>query len=49
MLLFASAPFFAALLGETAGFYTLAGGSILLLAIAGNAVTGVRRKPVPVM
>ena len=37
------------LLGETAGFYTLAGGSILLLAIAGNAVTGVRRKPVPVM
>ena len=36
-------------LGETASQYTLVGGVILLLAIAGNALTGLRRKPVPVM
>ena len=34
-------------LGETASFATLAGGSILMLAIAGNAVSGLRRKPGP--
>lgn len=33
------------LLGETVGFYTLLGGGILLLALAGNALSGVRRKP----
>ena len=32
-------------LGETAGLYTLAGGAILLTAIAGNALSGLRRKP----
>ncbi len=36
-------------LGETAIVYTLIGGVILLLAIAGNALTGIRRKPVPVL
>ena len=36
-------------LGEMAGAYTLTGGLILLLAIAGNALTGLRRKPVPVI
>ncbi len=36
-------------LGETASFYTLAGGSVLMLAIAGNALSGLRRKPVPVI
>lgn len=36
-------------LGEIASRYTLAGGVILLLAIAGNALTGLRRKPVPVI
>ena len=36
-------------LGETASFYTLFGGLILMLAIAGNAVSGLRRKPVPVI
>lgn len=35
--------------GETASFYTLIGGVILLMAIAGNALTGLRRKPVPVI
>ncbi|MBT3559319.1 MAG: DMT family transporter [Rhodospirillales bacterium] len=38
-----------ALLGETVGVYTLLGGGILLLALVGNALSGVRRKPVPVM
>jgi len=33
-------------LGETADFYTLAGGAVLMLAIAGNALSGLRRKPV---
>lgn len=36
-------------LGETASFYTLFGGLILMLAIAGNAVSGLRRKPVPII
>jgi DME family drug/metabolite transporter len=36
-------------LGETASFYTLFGGLILMLAIAGNALSGLRRKPVPVI
>ncbi len=36
-------------LGETASIYTLLGGVILLLAIAGNALTGLRRKPLPVL
>ncbi len=36
-------------LGETAGLYTLAGGAILMGAIAGNAISGIRRKPTPVM
>ena len=35
--------------GETASFYTLLGGVILLMAIAGNALTGLRRKPVPMI
>lgn len=35
--------------GETAGFYTLAGGTIVLLAIGGNALSGMRRKPVPII
>ena len=36
-------------LGETAGGYTLLGGVILLIAIAGNALSGLRRKPVPLI
>ena len=36
-------------LGETASLYTLGGGAILMLAIAGNALSGLRRKPVPVL
>lgn len=36
-------------LGETAGLYTLIGGAILLTAIAGNAISGLRRKPIPLM
>ena len=32
-------------LGETAGLYTLLGGAVLLAAIAGNALSGLRRKP----
>lgn len=36
-------------LGETADPETLLGGAILLLAIAGNALSGLRRKPVPVL
>ena len=35
--------------GETASFFTLLGGAILMLAIAGNAISGLRRKPVPVI
>ena len=33
-------------LGETAGVYTLLGGMILLIAIASNALSGLRRKPI---
>jgi len=36
-------------LGETASAYTLIGGTVLLAAIAGNAVSGKRRKPPPIM
>ena len=36
-------------IGETASLYTLVGGAILMLAIAGNAVSGLRHKPVPVL
>lgn len=36
-------------IGETASFYTLLGGAILMLALVGNALTGLRRKPVPVI
>ena len=34
-------------LGETAGVYTLLGGMILLIAIASNAFSGLRRTPIP--
>ena len=34
-------------LGETAASYTLLGGAVLLAAIAGNALSGLRRKPTP--
>ena len=36
------------LMGETAGVYTLIGGGVLLSAIAANALTGLRRKPIPI-
>jgi drug/metabolite transporter (DMT)-like permease len=36
-------------LGETAGVYTLLGGVILMAAIAGNALSGARRKPPPIL
>ncbi len=36
-------------LGETASLFTLAGGAVLMLAIAGNALSGLRHKPVPVI
>ena len=36
-------------LGETAATYTLVGGAVLMLAIVLNALTGIRRKPVPVI
>ncbi len=36
-------------MGETASVYTLLGGGILLAAIAGNAISGLRRKPVPII
>ena len=35
--------------GETAGLYTLLGGAILMLAITGNALSGLRHKPVPII
>ncbi|MDP6573659.1 MAG: DMT family transporter [Rhodospirillales bacterium] len=35
-------------LSETASLYTLGGGAILLAALAGNAISGMRRKPLPV-
>ena len=36
------------LLGETATLNTLVGGAVLLTAIAGNALSGMRRKPPPI-
>lgn len=36
-------------LGETASLYSLVGGLILMLAIVVNALSGLRRKPVPVI
>ena len=36
-------------LGETASANTLVGGLILLVAIAGNALSGKRRKPSPII
>ncbi len=36
-------------IGETVSVYTLAGGAVLMLSIAGNALSGLRRKPVPVL
>jgi len=36
-------------IGETVSFYTLLGGAVLLMAIAGNALSGLRRKPIPVI
>ncbi|MBC8445554.1 MAG: DMT family transporter [Rhodospirillaceae bacterium] len=36
-------------LGETAEPYTLLGGAVLLAAIAGNALSGLRKKPVPIL
>jgi drug/metabolite transporter, DME family len=37
------------ILGETVGLYTILGGAILLAAIGGNALSGLRRKPVPIL
>ncbi len=36
-------------LGETADLYTLVGGGVLMLAIAGNAMSGLRRRPLPMI
>lgn len=36
-------------IGESVSILALAGGAILLLAIAGNALTGIRRKTIPVI
>lgn len=36
-------------LGETATFFTLIGGFVLLAAIAGNALSGARKKPPPII
>jgi len=36
-------------MGELAGIWTVVGGSILLASIAGNALTGIRRKPPKIM
>ena len=36
-------------LGETAGSYTLLSGIVLLAAIAGNALSGLLRKPTPIL
>jgi drug/metabolite transporter (DMT)-like permease len=36
-------------LGETASVYTLAGGLVLLAALAGNALSGIRRRPAPIL
>jgi DME family drug/metabolite transporter len=37
------------LLDESPSLATLAGGGILLAAIAGNALSGLRRRPVPIL
>lgn len=36
-------------LGETASVWTLAGGLVLLAALAGNALSGIRRRPAPIL
>jgi len=36
-------------LGETVAPYTLMGGAVLLSALAGNALSGIRRKPTPIL
>jgi len=36
-------------LGEVAGFYTLMGGAVLMTAIGANALSGLRRKPTPIL
>jgi len=36
-------------LGETASNYTLLGGAVLMVAIAGNALSGLRHKPTPIL
>ncbi len=36
-------------LGETVSLYTLLGGAVLLCAIAGNALSGLRRMPTPIL
>jgi drug/metabolite transporter (DMT)-like permease len=36
-------------IGETVSTFTLVGGFILMLALVGNAVSGLRRKPVPII
>ncbi|MBT3206462.1 MAG: DMT family transporter [Gammaproteobacteria bacterium] len=36
-------------LGETVSLYTLLGGMVLLGAIAGNALSGLKKKPVPIL
>ncbi len=36
-------------LGETASIYTLLGGAVLMAAITGNALSGLRRKPTPIL
>lgn len=42
------APLWVWLFLDTVGAYTLIGGAVVLLAIVGNALFGLRRKPVPV-
>jgi drug/metabolite transporter, DME family len=37
------------ILGETVGLFTILGGSILLAALAGNALSGLKRRPVPIL
>ena len=36
-------------LGETASTFTLLGGVVLMAAIAGNAISGLRHKPTPIL
>jgi len=36
-------------IGEAADFYTLLGGAVIMAAIIGNALSGIRRKPVPLI